>query len=364
MCADACPVNAITMVHSPPGVSANLPFVTPELETSVSNLYIAGELGGLALIKNAVNQGRDCIDSIAERLASQQDAAVDPDVFDVVIVGAGPAGISASLRSIERKLRYLTLERDSVGGTVAKYPRQKLVLTSPVEFPLAGSIKKTQLSKENLLAFWNTVCEREGFQVQTGQAVEKIFRNPDGIFTVSTATAQYRGRAVLLAMGRSGTPRKLGVKGEDLPKVMYRLIEADHYVNHQILVVGGGDSAVEAAMGLAIQHGNNVTLSYRKDSFARIKERNVKRLKDVLKAGQLQVIFHSMPVEFKEDCVLLDVAGEVREITNDYVWIFAGGIAPNEFLKSIGIQFGPKDLTAEVVGEAGRISAMAVGAPG
>jgi thioredoxin reductase (NADPH) len=180
MCADACPVNAITMVHSPPGVSANLPFMTPELETSVSNLFIAGELGGLALIKNAVNQGRDCIDTIAERLASQPNGTAGPDVFDVVIVGAGPAGISASLRSIERKLRYLTLERDSVGGTVSKYPRQKLVMTSPVEFPLAGSFKKTQLSKENLLAFWKTVCEREGFQVQTGQAVEKIFRNPDG----------------------------------------------------------------------------------------------------------------------------------------------------------------------------------------
>jgi thioredoxin reductase/Pyruvate/2-oxoacid:ferredoxin oxidoreductase delta subunit len=364
LCADACPVNAITMVHSPPGVSSNLPFMTPELETSVSNLFIAGELGGLALIKNAVNQGRDCVDTIAARLASQPDASVDPDVFDVVIVGAGPAGISASLRCIERKMRYLTLERDSVGGTVSKYPRQKLVLTSPVEFPLAGSFKKTQLSKENLLAFWNTICEREGFQVQTGQAVEKIYRNPDGVFTVSTPSAQYRGRAVLLAMGRSGTPRKLGVKGEDLPKVMYRLMEADHYVNDQILVVGGGDSAVEAAMGLAIQHGNNVTLSYRKDAFARIKERNVKRLNDVLKTGQLQLIFNSMPVEFKEHSVLLDVAGEVREIPNDYVWIFAGGIAPNEFLKSIGIQFGPTDLTAEVVGEAGRVSAVAVAARG
>jgi thioredoxin reductase len=286
---------------------------------------------------------------------------VDPDVFDVVIVGAGPAGISASLRAIERKLRYVTLERDSVGGTVAKYPRQKLVMTSPVEFPLVGSFKKTQLSKESLLAFWHTVCEREGFLVQTGQVVEKIYRNPDGVFAVSTPTAQYRGRAVLLAMGRSGTPRKLGVKGEDLPKVMYRLIEADHYVNHQILVVGGGDSAVEAAMGLAIQHGNNVTLSYRKDSFARIKERNVKRLQETLKSDQLQVIFNSMPVEFKEGSVILEVAGEVREMPNDYVWIFAGGIAPNEFLKSIGIEFGPRDLTAEVVGEAGAVRAIAVG---
>jgi thioredoxin reductase/ferredoxin len=353
MCAEACPVGAIKLVHAPPGVSANLPFMTPELETSVSNLFIAGELGGLALIKNAVNQGRDCIDTIAERLAARGGGAVDPDVFDVIIVGAGPAGISASLRAMERKLRYLTIERDSVGGTVSKYPRQKLVMTSPVEFPLVGSFRKTQLSKESLLSFWQTVCEREGFQVQTGQSVEKIYRHPDGIFTVSTQTATYRGRAVLLAMGRSGTPRKLGVKGEDLPKVMYRLIEADHYINNHILVVGGGDSAVEAAMGLAIQKGNNVTLSYRKDSFARIKEGNVKRIGEAMKAGRVRVMFNSMPLEFKESSVALEVSGEIVELPNDYVWIFAGGIAPNEFLKSIGIEFGPRDLTAEVVGEAG-----------
>jgi thioredoxin reductase len=176
-------------------------------------------------------------------------------VYDVAIVGAGPAGISASLRSIERKLHYVTLERDAVGGSVSKYPRQKLVMTSPVEFPLVGRFKKTQLSKEDLLEFWKTVCDREGFQVQVGQPVEKIHKDPDGLFTVGTPTTQYRARAVALAMGRSGTPRKLGAKGEELAKVMYRLIEADHYVNHRILVVGGGDSAVEAALGLAMQKG-------------------------------------------------------------------------------------------------------------
>jgi Pyruvate/2-oxoacid:ferredoxin oxidoreductase delta subunit len=255
MCAEACPVGAITMVQAAPGVSANLPYLTTELETSVPNLFITGELGGLALIRNAVNQGRDCIDTIAGRLASVDRGAREPDVYDVAIVGAGPAGISASLRSIERKLHYVTLERDAVGGSVSKYPRQKLVMTSPVEFPLVGRFKKTQLSKEDLLEFWKTVCDREGFQVQVGQPVEKIHKDPDGLFTVGTPTTQYRARAVALAMGRSGTPRKLGAKGEELAKVMYRLIEADHYVNHRILVVGGGDSAVEAALGLAMQKG-------------------------------------------------------------------------------------------------------------
>ena len=156
----------------------------------------------------------------------------------MAIVGAGPAGISASLRAIERGLRYVTIERDAVGGSVSKYPRQKLVMTSPVEFPLAGSFKKTQLSKENLLAFWKTICDRADFRVQTGAAVERIERGEDGLFTVGTATGAYRARAVVLAIGRSGTPRKLGVPGEDLPHVMYRLIEAEHYVNQRILCRG------------------------------------------------------------------------------------------------------------------------------
>ncbi len=353
MCAEACPVGAITLVHAPPGFSADLPYLTHELETSVPGLFITGELGGLALIKNAVNQGRDCIDTIAKRLASLPGGAREPGVFDVLIVGAGPAGISASLRAIERQLHYVTLERDTVGGSVSKYPRQKLVMTSPVEFPLAGSFKKTQLSKENLLAFWKTICDREDFQVEVGQSAETIYRHPDGVFTVSTPRAQYRARAVVLAMGRSGTPRKLGVKGEDLPKVMYRLIEADHYINKQILVVGGGDSAVEAALGLAMQRGNNVTVSYRKNAFSRIKERNLQRLRDALGGDKLRVIFNSVPLEFKEHSVILDVAGELREIPNDCVWIFAGGVAPNDFLKAVGIEFGPRDLTAEATGVAG-----------
>ena len=349
MCADACPVGAITLVHAPPGLSANLPYLTPELETSVPNLFICGELGGLALIKNAVNQGRDCIDHIARRLA---DSPREPGIHDVVIVGAGPAGISASLRSIERKLNYLTLERDSVGGSVSKYPRQKVVMTSPVEFPLAGSFKKTQLSKENLLEFWKSICDRHDFHVRTGATVEIIYRTPDGTFQIEASGAEYRARAVVLAMGRAGTPRKLGVPGEDLPKVMYRLIEADHYVNQRILVVGGGDSAVEAALGLALQRGNQVTLSYRGVEFARIKERNAQRLRDALRANRLRVIYQSTPLEFRDDRVLLQAAGEVLELPNDYVWIFAGGVAPNEFLKSIGIEFGPRDLTADAAGAA------------
>ncbi len=369
LCADACPVGAITMVMASPSMAADMPYLSPEYETSVPNLFIVGELGGLALIKNAVNQGRDCVDTIAARLKASAAVQPVPCVHDLLVIGAGPGGISASLRAIEHKLNYLTIERDEIGGTVAKYPRQKLVMTSPVEFPMYGRFKKMQLSKENLLAFWDMILNRADFNVSTGEKVEDVKRGADGIFTVVTPTNQYRGRAVILALGRAGEPRKLGIKGEELPKVMYRLIEADHYINKKILVVGGGDSAVEAAMGLASQTGNQVTLSYRSERFSRIKERNQKRIEEFVSSEKLRVLFNSSPVEFKPESVMLDVKGNLQEIQNDFVWIFAGGTPPNDFLKRIGVGFGTRDLTLEASKEAKRVEierkqmAQAVAAP-
>src|SRR4051794_15477082 len=357
LCAEACPVGAITMKMATPSVGADMPYLSPEYETTIPNLFIAGELGGLALIKNAVNQGRECVDTITERLRSSAPTGPGADIFDLIIIGAGPAGISASLRAVEKKLHYITLERDEVGGTVAKYPRQKLVMTSPVEFPMYGKFKKTELSKENLLAFWDMVLNRSDFNVRTGEKVEDINKTPDGIFTVQTANNIYRAHAVVLALGRTGTPRKLGVKGEELPKVMYRLIEADHYVNKKILVVGGGDSAVEAAMGLANQSGNQVTLSYRSERFSRIKERNAKRIEDCIRSGKVKVLFNSNPAEFKPESVVIDVAGSKQEIPNDFVWIFAGGTPPNAFLKKIGVGLGMKDVTLEASKEAKKADA-------
>jgi thioredoxin reductase/Pyruvate/2-oxoacid:ferredoxin oxidoreductase delta subunit len=346
LCADACPVGAITMVMASPSMARDMPQLTPDHETTVPGMFIVGELGGLALIKNAVNQGRDCVDTITTRLKANPVPPM-PGVHDIVIIGAGPAGISASLRAIENKLNYLTIERDEIGGTVAKYPRQKLVMTSPVEFPMYGKFKKMQLSKENLLAFWDMILNRADFNVSTGEKVDDIQKGPDRIFTIITATNQYRSRTVVLALGRAGEPRKLGVKGEDLPKVMYRLIEADHYINKKILVIGGGDSAVEAAMGLASQKGNRVTLSYRSERFSRIKERNAKRIEEFIESGKLQTLFNSNPVEFKPESVILDVAGQQQEIPNDFVWIFAGGTPPTAFLQKVGIGFGLRDVTLE-----------------
>lgn len=337
-CVAACPVGAIAMVRTAPKANTDTPSLTAEYETTLKNLFIVGELGGLPLIKNAVNQGRECIDIIRNRMRTARRA--EPDVYDVLIVGAGPAGISASLRAIENKLKYITIERDEVGGTVAKFPRQKVITTTPLEFPLYGRLPKTELAKEHLLAFWDMVLNRAEFNVCTDSMVNDIRRLPDGNLLVLTATQQYRARHVVLAIGRAGNPRKLGVNGEQLGKVMYRLIDAHQYRHKNILVIGGGDSAVEAAIALAQQAGNHVTLSYRRQEFTRVKERNAKGIRQFVDTGRVQVIFNSMPMEFRHDSVVLSVAGRLRKISNDYVWIYAGGTPPYEFLRKIGVGFG------------------------
>jgi thioredoxin reductase len=225
-------------------------------------------------------------------------------------------------------------------------------MTSPVDFPMHGKFNKLEISKEKLMAFWASVIKKGGLKVRTQEKVEAIGREADGTLTIKSTGGEYRARSVILALGRRGTPRKLGIPGEQLPKVMYSLIEADAYINTTILVVGGGDSAVEAAMGLAYQKGNRVTLSYRQEEFSRIKERNAQRIGDAMRTKKIQVLLRSQPLEVREKSVLMDVAGTVTELPNDWMWIFAGGEPPNAFLQKIGVAMGDRDLTQEAGAEA------------
>ena len=338
-CRTACPVDAITLVFGSERRGVELPRVTPWFETNVPGVYVAGELGGMGLIRNAVEQGRQAMDQIAERRPRGTDGRLD-----VVIVGAGPAGFSASLGAMEKKMRFKTLDQESLGGCVFQYPRGKIVMTQPAVLPIAGKVKMTLTTKEQLLEFWREVQAKTGLQISENERVEAVVADGDG-FIVRTTKGELRTVTVLLTVGRRGTPRKLGVKGEEQSKVVYRLIDPEQYAGKKVVVVGGGDSALEAAASIA-EAGGTVWLSYRSDAFQRAKQRNRERVKSAELAGNLTVLLKSEIQEIGAQTVTLKHDGQRLELPNDAVIVNAGGILPTEFLKKIGIEVQTKWGTA------------------
>ncbi|HLF14278.1 MAG TPA: NAD(P)-binding domain-containing protein [Bacteroidota bacterium] len=332
LCVEACPVGAITMGFGRPRAGMEIPLYDEHYQSNVPGLYLAGEVGGIGLIRNAFNQAMASIDHIASVRPAQRNGALD-----VLIVGAGPAGFAAALSAKYRNLSFGVVEQDSLGGSILHYPRKKLVLTTPVELPLYGKFEGPEISKEELLDIFVSSVRRFGIPVRQHEKVKAI-ESSGGIFRVTTDRASFESRSVILAIGRRGSPRKLGVKGEDLPKIYYRLIEAETYTENNLLVVGGGDSAVEAAVALARQKGNTVTLSYRREDFVRLKEKNDKNIRSMMSSGRVRVEFSSEVTVITPDAVTLKTsAGFESTVANDAVFIFAGGELPAEFLKKVGI---------------------------
>jgi thioredoxin reductase len=298
----------------------------------------------MGLIRNAIEQGRQALEAIAERVALLPGRSGAE--LDVVIVGAGPAGFSASLAAMERGLRFETLEQDTLGGTVAHYPRGKIVMTAPAHLPLYGKVKLRETTKEALLELWRDVERRTGLGVRYEEQVLHVEPAGAGVFVVKTTRGSYRTRAVLLAIGRRGTPRKLEVPGEEHAKVVYRLLDPEQYAGRSVLVVGGGDSALEAAVSLCEQPGTAVTLSYRGEAFSRAKPKNRERVEAAAAAGALDVLLGSSVLEVLPERVRLDLGGSVRELDNDALLVCAGGILPTGFLRSIGVEVETKRGTA------------------
>lgn len=337
-CAAACPVDAITLVFGTETRGVDIPQVSPNFETNIPGIYIAGELGGMGLIRNAIEQGRQAIDAISERLGRQ---SADPDLLDVVIIGAGPAGLAASLGALEKGLKYVTLEQDSLGGTVANYPRGKIVMTQPAMLPIVGKTQFRETTKEDLMDFWTETAAGTGVQIKTHEHVSQVEANDKFIETVS-AKGRYRSRTVLLAIGRRGTPRKLGVPGEDQPKVVYKLVDPAQYAGRHVLVVGGGDSALEAALALADTPGTSVTLSYRSEAFSRAKKKNRDRIDEYAAGKRISLLMKSQVREIGGDNVIIAHDDGEETLRNDAVLVCAGGILPTGFLKQIGIEIHTK----------------------
>jgi thioredoxin reductase/ferredoxin len=339
-CEEQCPVGAIRVGLGDISGRSDIPILTENLETSVPGIFIAGELGGIALIRHAIDQGRVAAEAAAARA---REIPTPAGLLDLLIVGSGPAGISASLRAKELGLSSRTIDRDELGGTVRKYPRRKLTLLQTVELPLHGKIRGREYAKEELIELWERVIAEHELPISTGISLSGGRAEGDTIIA-ETSAGEVRARSVILALGRRGTPRRLGVPGEELEKVLYRLVDAATWRDQRILVVGGGDSAIEAATALADQPGNQVTLSYRKESFHRLKARNAERLAEYRSAKRLRVLLRSQVVRIEDGLVVVELhtAGTERlyRLANDAVFIFAGGDPPFPLLHRFGIAFG------------------------
>jgi thioredoxin reductase/NAD-dependent dihydropyrimidine dehydrogenase PreA subunit len=338
-CAASCPVEAITLVFGSERRGVDIPLVKPNFETNVPGIFVAGELGGMGLIRKASEQGRQAMQSIARRPKTTA-------LLDVVIVGAGPAGLAAGLGAIEHKLRYRVIEQElDLGGAIFHYPRSKIAMTAPVDLPVVGRVEFNEVSKETLLTLWQDIVTRSGLQISFGTRMERI-EATDGGYRIETKNEAFNASAVLLAIGRRGTPRKLGVPGEELPKVVYRLIEAKQYRAQKVMVVGGGDSAIEAALACAAVPGTAVTLTYRGDAFNRVKPKNREQIEAARAAQRIDVRLRTDVARILPDRVELIHEGTPFVVENDAVIVQAGGVLPTSLLREIGVTVETKYGTA------------------
>jgi thioredoxin reductase (NADPH) len=336
-CFHACPTGAISLRIGTEKRGVDLPHINQNFETNVPGIFIAGELGGMGLIKNAVEQGRQAVENIHKGIIKDHKAS-----FDLIIIGAGPAGISAALTAKKYGIKFLVLEQDSLGGTVYTFPRKKIVMTSPMDLPLFGKVKLFETSKAELLDLWETVLTKNKITVNENTKVDSIV-SEDGIFKITTIKAeQYTTVNILLAIGRRGTPRKLNVPGEMKEKVAYRLIEHEGISGKDIIVVGGGDSAIESALLLSDE--NHVTLSYRNEVFNRLKPKNTIALNKAISEKKIDVRLNTNLISIEDDFITLAVGkeGEHLKLKNNLVYIFAGGELPTQFLEKAGIRIEKK----------------------
>ena len=337
-CAAECPTEAIVLVAGGAMQTVELPIYDADLQTNVPRVYLAGEVTGKALIKVAINQGKQVVESI---LKNRPEADMP---YDVIVVGAGPAGTSAALAAKKEGLKVLVLEQGTQANTIRNYPRQKFVMAEPVMIPLYGPLWMEDTSKESLLERWQQIIESTGLTIQEEEKVLRVVQNP-GHFVVHSTKGEYKGACVVLAIGKRGSPRKLGVPGEDSSKVAYNLLDADAYRGKAICIVGGGDSGIEAACGLARPDlENRVWLVHRADAFAQAKPRNQKKVKKAKDEGRVKAFFNSAVVEIRERSLVVKTASGPEEIDNDFVFVMVGGENPKKFLNECGIEFSERPL--------------------
>lgn len=339
LCERTCPTDAIRLVFGTAERGVDIPRIQENFETNVPGLYIVGELGGMGLIRNAFEQGRQCVEGIAREART-----VPPDMLELLVVGCGPAGLATGLHALHHGLRYRVIEKEDIGGTVLHYPRKKLVMTDAVKVPGYGQLGSSEITKEELVSVWQDVVRTSGLEVRTDETVTAIERDDQGVFTVVTDRDRHDTARVVLAIGRRGTPRKLGIPGEEeSPAVAYSLLEPEAFQGERVVVVGGGDSAVEAALALAELPETRVWLSYRRDRLARVKPRNRDRFQAAADAGSVRPLWSTNLTEIRTDHIRYeDGNGTIQELPIDRVLVFIGGVLPTRLLQDVGVEIETK----------------------
>jgi thioredoxin reductase/ferredoxin len=332
-CLRACPVSAIKLVFGSARRGVDLPEVDPHFESSLPGLFIAGELGGMGLIATAVRQGVKATEAIAKGLREGASSSELP----LLVVGAGPAGIAAMLTAHRLGLRTRWIEKAaSLGGAVRSYPRGKVVMTAPVELPLYGRVHLRRTSKAALIELWESVLATGEIEPEYGITLTSIARDGDAL-VAHTSVGPIKARRVLLATGRRGRPRRLGVPGEELAHVSHHVDDPTEHDGERILVVGGGDVAVEAALALAERPKARVTLCHRNAQFDRAKPANQERIAEAERAG-LHVLRSAQVERFDARSATLQTSEGSRSLEVDRVFVLIGFDLPLELLAATGIR--------------------------
>ncbi len=314
------------------------PSFNKNFESNVQGIYVIGDIAGAPVIKLAMEQGYNVI----EHIATLSDSKVEEkDIYDILVIGSGASGLNAALQAKERGMSCIVLEKEKIASTIENFPEGKWVYAEPDEIPPKGKLWLDGATKEDLLKRWHKIVDDNGIEVRLGHGVDSIVKDGKN-FTVTVQNgSNFKAHRVILAIGQRGNPRKLGVPGEDREEVYHRLYSPKHYSDENIIVVGGGNSAVEAALVLCEQ--NRVVLSYRKDAFGRIFKDNRRKLDEAVQAGKIKLALSSNVTEFSKGFATLQLSNKEGNKTTgtfsyQHAFVLVGAELPLKFFKEQNIK--------------------------